>query len=91
VNPSSRVVKQSKPDEPGFVPGASFHIVISKQDIASGTDQGRFRMAMETTRGIGRAMARDFLSSLMARYAEEHPDQFTAEKKRRVIFFIMAR
>lgn len=83
VNPASRIIKQSKPDEPGFVPGASCHIVISKQEIATGTDQGRFRMAMETTRGISRVMARDFIASLMARYAEDFPDKFVAEKKKR--------
>jgi hypothetical protein len=83
VNPSSRVVKQSKPDEPGFVPGASCHMVISKQEIAAGNDMGRYRMVMESTRGIGRVMARDFIASLMGRYAEEKPSEFVAEKKRR--------
>lgn len=83
VNPTSRVVKQSKPDEPGFVPGASCHLVISKHEIASGTDQGRFRMVMEQKRGIGRSLAKDFLSLLLARFADEQPSRFVAEKKRR--------
>jgi hypothetical protein len=83
VNPLSRIVIQSKPNEPGFVPGASCHIVISKQEIASGTDQGRFRMVMEQTKGIGRSSAKDFLTVLMARFAQEQPHRFVAEKKRR--------
>jgi hypothetical protein len=40
-------------------------------------------MAMERTRGIGKALARDFLTGLMARYAEEFPEKFVAEKKGR--------
>lgn len=83
VNPATRMVKESKPTEPGFVPGASCHIVISKQEIASGSDQGRFRMVMEQTRGIGRALARDFLTMLMARFAEEFPDRFVAQKRKK--------
>jgi hypothetical protein len=83
VNPSTRMVIESKPDEPGFVPGASCHLVISKQEIASGNDQGRFRMVMEQTRGIGRGLARDFLTMLMARYAEQFPDRFIAQKRRK--------
>lgn len=83
VNPSSRMVVQSKPNEPGYVPGASCHVVFSKHEIAAGGDQGRFRMALEQTRGIGRALARDFLTLLMARFADEHPHRFVAEKRRR--------
>ncbi len=83
VNPKTRTVKTITSDEPGDVPGASAHIVISKQLIASGNDQGRHRMAMERTRGISKALARDFLTALMARYAEEFPEKFIAEKKRR--------
>lgn len=83
VNPTSRSVIQTKPDDPGYVPGASCHIVISKQEIAVGCDQGRFRMAMEQTRGIGRTLAKDFLSILLGRFSEEHPDDFLAEKKRK--------
>jgi hypothetical protein len=63
VNPLSRMVIQSKPNEPGFVPGASCHIVISKQEIAAGADQGRFRMVMEQTRGIGRSLGRGLISA----------------------------
>jgi hypothetical protein len=82
VNPVERVVATATSD-PGFVPGASCHLVISKQEIATGTDHGRFRMAMEVSRGIGRALARDFLGTLLSRYASENPDKFVAEKKRR--------
>ncbi|RWN61459.1 MAG: hypothetical protein EOR99_31145 [Mesorhizobium sp.] len=83
VNPKSRTVKTITSDEPGDVPGASSHIVISKQAIATGKDQGRYRMAMERTRGIGRALAKSFLSNLMERYSKEYPEKFVAEKKRR--------
>lgn len=83
VNPRSRTIIQSRPDDPGYVPGASCHIVISKQEIAAGADQGRFRMVMEQTRGIGRTLAKDFLSLLLARFSEGHPDRFIAEKKRK--------
>ncbi|MCP1848378.1 MULTISPECIES: hypothetical protein [unclassified Bradyrhizobium] len=83
VNPMSRVVIQSKPEDPGFVPGASCHIVISRQEIASGNDQGRFRMVMEQTKGIGRTLAKDFLTLLMQRFANENPHRFVAQKKRR--------
>ena len=41
VNPTSRAVKPIVADEPGFVPGASCHVVISKEAIAAGGDQGR--------------------------------------------------
>jgi hypothetical protein len=81
VNPETRIVVQSKPNDPNFVPGASCHLVVSKQEIASGPDQGRYRVAMEKTVGIGRALARDFLSSLLARYAKEFPQKFISEKK----------
>ncbi|MER8759725.1 hypothetical protein NKH69_29465 [Mesorhizobium sp. M0976] len=83
VNPMKRKVTTIKSNEPGDVPGASSHLVISKQEIAAGPDQGRYRTAMERTRGIGRALARDFLTSLMARFSEEFPERFIAEKKRR--------
>jgi hypothetical protein len=83
VNPKTRVIIRSKPEEPGFAPGASCHVVISKQEIAAGPDQGRCRMVMEKSRGIGRSLARDFLATLLNRYAEEFPDLFVAEKKRR--------
>lgn len=83
VNPKKRTVTTIKSNEPGDVPGASSHLVISKQEIAAGPDQGRFRTAMERTRGIGRALARDFLTSLLGRFSEEFPARFTAEKKRR--------
>jgi hypothetical protein len=83
VNPKNRKVKTITSDEPGDVPGASSHIVISKQAIAAGKDQGRHRMAMERTRGIGRALAKSFLSNLLERYAKEFPEKFVAEKKRR--------
>ena len=83
VNPKKRKVTTIKSDEPGDVPGASCHIVISKQEIVTGMDQGRFRMAMERTTGIGRALARDFLGSLLSRFADDFPERFVAEKKRR--------
>ncbi|MEK9281159.1 hypothetical protein MTR72_16285 [Bradyrhizobium sp. ISRA442] len=83
VNPRSRTVKQSKPDDPGYVPGASCHLIISKQEIAAGADQGRFRMVMQQTRGIGRTLAKDFLTLLLLRFSEDYPDRFVAEKKRR--------
>jgi len=83
VNPIRRVVRPATADDPNFVPGASCHLVISKQEIASGTDQGRFRVVMERTRGISRVLARDFLTQLMGRFAEEFPDRFLAEKKQR--------
>lgn len=38
---------------------------------------------MEQSRGIGRTLAKDFLTLLMARYAEDKPDRFVAQKKRR--------
>ena len=83
VNPSSRAVKPIVADEPGFVPGASCHVVISKQAVASGHDQGRHRLAMESTRGVSRSLARRFLADLLFRFAKAHPDRFIAEKKRR--------
>lgn len=83
VNPALRTVRSVQADEAGFVPGASCHLVISKQEIAAGGDSGRYRAAIEKTRGIGRVLARDFLAQLLARFAEEHPERFTAEKKRR--------
>ncbi|UVO35834.1 hypothetical protein KUL72_31675 [Bradyrhizobium arachidis] len=83
VNPRSRSVVQSRPDDPGYVPGASCHVVISKQEIAAGNDQGRFRTVVEQTRGIGRALVKDFLTLLLKRFAEDHPDRFIAEKKRK--------
>ncbi|TPM34472.1 hypothetical protein [Mesorhizobium sp. B2-3-5] len=83
VNPKKRTVTTIKSNEPGDVPGASSHLIVSKQEIAAGPDQGRYRTAMERTRGIGRALARDFLTSLLGRFSEEFPDRFTAEKKRK--------
>jgi len=83
VNPKKRKVKPIKSDEPGDVPGASSHLIISKQAIVGGSDQGRYRMAVERTRGIGRALAKSFMADLLGRYAKEYPEKFVAEKKRR--------
>lgn len=83
VNPKKRTVKPIKSDEPGDVPGASAHLLISKQAIAGGGDQGRYRTAVERTRGIGRALAKSFMGDLLSRFAKEHPEKFVAEKKRR--------
>ncbi|WP_146127005.1 hypothetical protein [Labrys okinawensis] len=82
VNPTTRDVIQIEADEPGYVPGASCHVVISKQEIAAGADQGRFRVAIQRTRGIGRALVREFLAHLLAKYSAENPHKFIAEKKR---------
>jgi hypothetical protein len=83
VNTKKRTVKTIKSDEPGDVPGASSHLVISKQEIAVGSDQGRHRMAIERTRGLSKTLARDFLGNLLARFAEDFPQKFIAEKKKR--------
>ncbi|WP_092303070.1 hypothetical protein [Bradyrhizobium sp. Ghvi] len=83
VNPRSRSVVQSRPDDPAYVPGASCHVVISKQEIAAGNDQGRFRTVLEQTRGISRVLVKDFLTLLLKRLAEDQPDRFVAEKKRK--------
>ena len=83
VNPATRIVLPSKPADPDSVPGASCHLLVSKQEIASGPDQGRYRMVIEKTVGIGRALARAFLSDLLARYAQDFSSRFVAEKKRR--------
>lgn len=83
VNTKKRKVKPIKSDEPGDVPGASSHLIVSKQVIATGGDQGRYRMAIERTRGIGRSLAKSFMTDLLARYAREHPEKFVADKKRR--------
>jgi hypothetical protein len=83
VNPQTRKVTVIESDEPGNVPGASAHLIISKQEIAAGPDQGRHRMALEKTRGIGRALVRDFLGNLLTRFAHDFPDRFVAEKKRK--------
>ena len=40
-------------------------------------------MVMEQTRGIGRSLAKDFLTMLMARFAEEFPDRFVAQKRKK--------
>ena len=83
VNPANRTVKPVVADEPGDVPGASCHLIISKARISKGQDGGRHRVAMERTRGVGRALARDFLTQLMHRYADEFPDKYTAERVRK--------
>lgn len=83
VNPKNRQVKTIKSDDPGDVPGCSAHLVISKQSVASGKDEGRHRMALERTRGIGRSLAKSFMSNLMERFSKEYPEKFVAEKKRR--------
>lgn len=76
VNPKTRVVKPVSPQDAGDVPGASAHVVISKAAIAAGGDQGRHRMAIERATGLSKTLARDFLTHLMGRYAEEHPHEF---------------
>ncbi|MCV9997339.1 hypothetical protein OE766_03685 [Pararhizobium sp. YC-54] len=83
VNPKTRIVKPVSPQDVGDVPGASSHVIISKASIASGTDQGRHRMAIERTTGLSKTLARDFLTNLLARYADEFPSEFVAEKRRR--------
>lgn len=83
VNPKKRTVTPITTDDPDEVPGASSHLVISKRATGVGHHKGRHRTAMERTRGITRSLARDFLTSLMGRYAEERPDEFVAEKVRR--------
>jgi hypothetical protein len=82
VNVAKRSVKPIKGD-PGSVPGASSHVAIATAEIAAGTDQGRHRVAMERARGISRSLMRDFLTYLLGRYADEFPEKFSAEKKRR--------
>lgn len=83
VNPKTRTITTVQSNEPGSVRGAAAHIIISKQEIATGKDQGRFRMAMEQTHGISRVLARDLLGTLLNRFAADYPDKFVAEKKRR--------
>tara|TARA_R110002020_G_scaffold3766_7_gene16564 strand:+ start:420 stop:1349 length:930 start_codon:yes stop_codon:yes gene_type:complete len=83
VNPKSRLVKAVHSDDPDDVPGASSHLVISKKVLVGGHHGGRHRAAMERARGVSRALAREFLTSLMARYATDFPDKFVAEKARR--------
>lgn len=83
VNPKNRKVKTITSDEPGDVPGSSSHLIISKQAVAGGKDEGRHRMAMERTRGIGRSLAKSFIANLLERYAKEFPEKFVSEKKRR--------
>lgn len=83
VNMHKRIVKPVTPQDVGDVPGASSHLVISKAAISGGSDQGRHRMAIERTTGLSKTLARDFLTSLMARYAEEFPAEFVAEKRRK--------
>lgn len=83
VNSKNRQVKTIKSDDPDDVPGCSAHLVISKQAIANGKDEGRHRMVIERVRGIGRALVKSFMSNLMERYAKDHPEKFVAEKKRR--------
>ncbi|AWY99583.1 hypothetical protein RHODOSMS8_00023 [Rhodobiaceae bacterium] len=80
VNPTTQEISVIETTEEGFVPGTSCHIVISKQEIA-GTDAGRYPMAMEQTPGISRILARDYFAKLLVRYAEDHPDKYTAKKK----------
>ncbi|TIS67993.1 hypothetical protein [Mesorhizobium sp.] len=82
VNTKTRKVTTIESDEPGVVRAVSCHLVFSTQEIAAGGDQGRYRMVMEQATGIGRALARDFIGKLLARYAEDHPEKFLAEKKR---------
>lgn len=82
VNLQTRIVKPVEPEDSGDVPGASAHIIISKQAIAAGGDQGRHRMIMEKATGLSKTLAKDFLVLLMGRYAEEFPEKFVAEKRR---------
>lgn len=83
VNTKTRKVKTIKSDEPGDVRGASCHLVISKSEIATGSEQGKYRAAIERVRGVGKALVKDLLSNLMRRYAEDFPHKFTADKKLR--------
>lgn len=83
VNPALRTVKTAKTEEPGYVPGGSCHLVISKAEVTKGFDAGRHRAAMQKTRGIGRSLVRDFLAQLLARFVDEYPERFTAQKKRK--------
>lgn len=83
VNLKSRRVVTIKSDEPGSVRGSSCHIVISKREVAKGSDSGTYRMVIEQAPGIGRVLARDFLGSLLTRFAADHPERFVAEKKRK--------
>lgn len=83
VNMRDRIVKPLVPEDDGDVPGASCHVVISKSEIASGHDQGRYRMAIERTTGLSKTLVRDFLTDLMARYAEAFPGEFVAPKRRK--------
>lgn len=83
VNMKKREVKPIVPPDVGDVPAASCHVVISKSEIASGSDQGRYRMAIERTTGLSKALVRDFLTDLMGRYAEAFPGDFVAIKRRK--------
>ncbi|MGV1949673.1 hypothetical protein ACQZ44_02515 [Agrobacterium vitis] len=83
VNMHQRIVKPVTPQDAGDVPGASAHLLVSKAAIAGGGDQGRYRMVIEKTTGLSRVLARDFLTGLMARYAEEFPANFVAVKRRK--------
>lgn len=83
VNPDLRSVKSADAEEPGYVPGCSSHLVISKKKILDAKNSGFYRAAIEKTRGISRILVRDFLTQLMARFSAEYPERFTAEKKRK--------
>lgn len=82
VNTKTRKITTIENNEPGVVRAVSCHLVFSMEEIAAGSDQGRYRMVMEQATGIGRVLARDFIGKLLARYAEDHPHKFVAEKKR---------
>ncbi|MDX6805066.1 hypothetical protein [Terrihabitans rhizophilus] len=81
VNLRTRKVTTIRSDEPDSVRGSSCHLVISKQEIAAGREQGSYRMVMEQATGISRILARDFLGSLLTRFAADHGGRFVAIKK----------
>ena len=79
VNMKTREVRVIEAKDDADVPGASCHLIISKQEIAEGGG-GRHRTVMELTKGIGKTLARDFLADLMFRFSEDHLEDFTVEK-----------
>lgn len=81
TNVKTRSVIPAETNDPDAVPGVSTHIIIEKAIVATGDAKGKHRMILEKATNLGRTLVRDYIGVILARYANEHQDQFVATKK----------
>jgi hypothetical protein len=79
ANVAKRKVTKATTADPDAVPAVSAVLVIDRSVQAN--EKGQHRMVLERAQGLGKSLVRDYLATLLHRYAVRHPDEFVAERK----------